>query len=182
MSVVKGAKPLRRVGGGVFNVNRYYCNVSDALYLGDIVSLEGTADSEGVPSVIACTPSLVPVGVIVGFEANKDVIDTQLYKKAGDAMYVLVADDSDLIFDITVDATFAAADLGSNYDLVFAEGSTVTGYSGMKLDVGTAGTSASLHMKALRKSAYPDNDFGTDTIVECKWSQHSLGNVDSVGV
>lgn len=103
-----GARPLRRSGGGAPHINKYYCNVSDALYVGDIVALEGTADAEGVPSVIACTPCLIPVGVIVGFLPLKGKDESELYKLAGDALYVLVADDPDLEFEIQSDAAIVA--------------------------------------------------------------------------
>jgi hypothetical protein len=177
-----GARPLRRRGGGNIHINKYYVNVSDALYVGDIVSMEGTADSEGVPSVIACTPCLIPAGVIVGFEASKDVIDTQLYKKAGDAMYCYVADDPDLIFEIQTDAAIVAGDFGLNGDLVFTEGSTDTGRSKMEFDVGTKATTSALHMKLLRLSKYPDNEIGDAAIVECCWSQHAQGLDAATGV
>lgn len=173
-----GARPIRRSGGGNIHVNRYYSNVSDALYIGDIVSLEGTADSEGVPSVIACTPCLIPAGIIVGMEVDKDRLDSQLYKKAGDAVYFLVADDPDLIFEIQTDAAIVAADFGLNADLVFTEGSTDTGRSKMELDVGTKATTSALHMKMLRLAKHPDNEIGDAAIVECRWAQH-VGGLDA---
>lgn len=177
-----GARPLRRRGGGNIHINRYRCTVSDAIYIGDIVSHEGTADSDGVPSVIACTPCLIPLGVVVGIEHGEDFPEEQLYKKAGDSVYLHVADDPDLIFEIQTDAAIVAADFGLNADLVFTEGSVDTGRSKMELDVGTKATTSALHMKLERLSQYPDNEIGDAAIVECSWSQHHRGLDAATGV
>ena len=177
-----GAKPIRREGGGNIHVNRYYCNVADALYIGDIVALEGTADTEGVPSVIACTASLIPVGVVVGMEVSKDRLDSQLYKKPGDAVYLLVADSPSLSFEMQVNGTLAATDFGLNADLGFTEGSTVTGRSKMELLLSTKATTGALHMHMRRLAKQPDNEIGADAIVECSWSQHAYADGESAGV
>lgn len=171
-----GARPVREKGHPGYATNRYYADVSDALYVGDIVALEGTADSEGVPSVIACTPSLLPVGIITAIEPSKDIPEDQLYKKAGDAVYLTVADSPNLVFHIQADDTVAATDIGQQADLVFTEGDTNTGRSKMELDVGTLAASAALHMTLERLAQLPDNSLSdTNPIIECSFKQHSLG-------
>ena len=171
-----GARPISTASGHTTGaLSRYSVSVADALYVGDIVSLAGSADADGVPTAIACTPCLIPVGIIVSFEDKDGVPDSQLYKKSGDSLYALVADDPSLRFEIQTDAAIAATDFGLNADLVFAEGSTITGRSGMELDVGTKGTSAALHMHLERLVQSPDNEVGDAAVVECTWSQHAKG-------
>lgn len=170
-----GARPVSANGGNYTgSVNRYYCNVADALYIGDIVSLEGDSDVNGVPSVIACTPSLIPCGIIVGIEPSKDLPEDQLYKKSADAVYLLVADNPDLKFHIQVDEAVVAGNIGLNGDLIHAEGSTVTGRSKMELDHSTLATTAALHMTIERVVQSPDNELGADCVVECSFNQHAF--------
>lgn len=175
-----GGRPVTDANGNVSGgVNRYYSNVADALYIGDIVSIEGTGDTSGVPSVIACTPSLIPVGIIVAMEYKNGIPTDQLYKKSGDSVYFHVADGPDCNFEIQVDGTLAAADIGLNADLVFVEGSTVTGRSKMQCDLSTKATTAALHMAIKRLAQYPDNEIGADAIVICSWNQHQFQGLEA---
>lgn len=169
-----GAKPVTNSSGHYTgHLGRYLADVSDALYIGDIVALEGTGDVDGVSSVIACTPCLIPVGIIVAIEVSKDLPEEQLHKKAADTVYLQVADSPDLKFHIQSDEAVVATDLSQNADLIFAEGSTATGRSRMELDHSTLGTTAALHMTLERVVQSPDNELGADAVVECSWNQHA---------
>lgn len=170
-----GARPISDSGGHYSGVlNRYYCNVADAIYIGDIVAIEGAEDADGVPSVIACTPSLIPAGIVVGIEPSADIPETQLYKKSGDTVYLLVDDNPNVRFEIQCGAgTLAAGNIGLNGDLVFTEGSTVTGRSKMELDHSTLTLSAALHMSLERVVQSPDNELAENAVVECTFNQHN---------
>ena len=130
-----GARPISDSSGHYAgHLNRYIADIADALYIGDIVAIEGSADADGVPSVIACTPCLIPAGIIVAIEPSKDIPEDQLYKKSADTVYLLVDDNPNVRFEIQCgNGALIADNVGLNGDLIFTEGSTVTGRSKMEL-------------------------------------------------
>jgi len=149
-----GLDPIRYRDGKNYTgqCTRYYVPSSDgtALYKGDPVQLAGSADANGIPTVTRATAAggNYFLGVVVGFEPDRQIPLT--YRPASIGMYVLVADDPDLMFAIQEDAVggaLAVTDVGLNVDLIAGSGSTYTGLSGFLLDTSTKGTTATLQLK-----------------------------------
>jgi len=150
-----GLKPVRYKDGAPYNgaANVYYVPASDstALFVGDPVIIAGSGDAEGVPSITRAAAGDRITGVVVGFAplptgaAGSTSAVNRGYRAASEADYVLVADDTDLLFEATEDAVggaMAVADIGLNVDLVAAAGSAVTKQSGYALDSSTKATTS----------------------------------------
>ena len=165
---MKGARVVGHLYGAPFNggVKRYKHDSGDAtaIFRGDFVKLAGSADSDGLPTVIqAAAGDTQLLGVVVGFEAN--YADLSLLNCAASTNRVLlVADDPNTIFSIQEDSVgnnLAAADIGENADIVVGTGSTVTGLSGMELDSSDHKTGTA-QLRILRLDPVPGNDVGTN--------------------
>lgn len=146
------------VGGG----RPYYVPSSDstALYIGDPVTLTGTANTADVstgggvatggagsfkagtlPTVTRATAGDDQriTGVVVGVCYDPDDIHRPAYRK-GDVEAVVMVEDrlDDVVFEVASDGALAAAQVGLNAVIIGTGGSTVTGRSNVKLDSGTA--------------------------------------------
>lgn len=170
-----GLKPVRHKDGSPYNgaANVYYVPASDgtALFVGDPVIIAGSGDADGVPSVTRAAAGVRITGVVVGFTGNPNVsTDTGLragYRAASTEDYVLVADSTDLLFEVNEDAVggaLAVTDIGLNLDLVAAAGSTVTKKSGYALDSSTKATTAA-QVRLQGKSPTVDNAIGSTSTV-----------------
>ena len=149
-----GFKPVRYRGGKNYTgaVNVYYVPSSDgtALGKGDPVIQAGSADTNGVASVTRASAGggAYVKGVVVGFVPNQAI--PYSYRPASTEMYVLVADDEDLIFAIQEDAvggSLAATNVAQNCDFIAGSLSTYTGLSGFMLDSSTAATTNTLQCR-----------------------------------
>jgi len=185
-SRINGFKPVKHFNGSPYNgqSNIYATNASDgtALFVGDVVKLGADANAQGIQHVAAATAGVAgtgapALGVVVGvintkfdpvagrMSGGSVSLDTPVYRPASTAQYVLVADASDLIFE--VEATnagsaysFAVADVGTNANIAAGVGSTVTGNSGHSLDMGDKGATATLPFKVEGIVQRPDNEIG----------------------
>lgn len=143
-----GAIPVRYLNGRAWSgeATWYYTPSTDAaaIYLYDLVNLTGDMDATGhyaVADRTAATEALI-VGSVVGFslQPGPAIYPTNpsiKYRPASTAMYILVADDPNLIFHMREDgvgATIATTDSAAGCDIVATAGSTTTGVSGMVLD------------------------------------------------
>src|ERR1700744_33518 len=174
VSRINGFRPVKHVDGSPWNgqVNRYFVAATDstAIFNGDLVKFAAVSDTQGqtvipgVPSIggtqgatkfVAQTDSAA-LGVAVGFMINPLNLNSPQYRVANTAMYVLVADQPDLIFEAQVDTTtgggntagvVAAANFNKNYNVSDAGGSTVTGFSGEQVQASSAATTATLPLK-----------------------------------
>jgi hypothetical protein len=163
----------------------YYVPASDgtALYIGDPVVKNGSADAAGVPGVVLASAGGAITGVVQGFMPN-GTTDMAGYRAASTAAYVLVADDPDLIFEVQEDSVggaLAAADIGLNADFITAAGSTYTKRSGAMLDTSTRATTATLPLKIVGLRQIPGNDFGNNAKVLVRINKHTEANA-SVGL
>lgn len=172
-----GLSPVGYLSGAKWNGQaRRYCIPSsdgNAYAIGDPVVLAGSADSNGVSTVVLATPGSGLTGVIVGMggrlyggpsadptNLNTTVIPaTKTY-----AYYVDVVDDPNVIFQVQEVGTgtqLVAAAVGLNCNLVAAANN---GYvSGWMLDNSTEATTDTLDVKllGLAQLAPPDaNAFG----------------------
>lgn len=173
----RGFKPVGHLNGNPWNgkANMYYVPSSDgtAIFIGDAVKSAGSADSTGkYPAVAQAAAGDSIRGVAIGFSDQPNIaVDTsnlyRMYRPADTAMYVLVVDDPDVIFEIQEDnasSDLAATDVGSTTDIVVGSGDTSNGMSGMELDSDSAGTSSDQCL-LLRVSNREDNALGD----HCKW-------------
>lgn len=174
-----GLKPIREAGSAPFNggVNMYYHPASDAtaLYIGDPVVKNGSADAAGVPGVTRGAASSALTGAVVGFVPD-GVVDIAGYGAASTAFYVLVADDPNQEFEIQDDGVggaLAAADIGLNADIVAASGSAYTKRSGFMLDTSTKATTATLPLKMLGLVQSPNNSFAANAKVRVRINNHT---------
>lgn len=169
-----GLAPVEYLGGAQWNgkARRYYIpsNDTNAYAIGDPVVLAGSADSNGVASVVLATPGSALLGPIVGMggmqyggpsvdptNLNTTVIPATKTK----AYYVLVADDPNIIFEVQEIGTgtqLTAAEVGLNANLVAG---TNSGYlSGWLLTNTTEATTSTLDVKLLGLKQVAGNAFG----------------------
>ena len=199
----RGFRLVDSMVGGKPRINMYLIAATDgtATFVGDLVTLEGTAgsagtvvngiDVEGMPTVIQSTIVSTPVGVVVGFLPKQSDLSVK-YREASTARIALVADDPEAIFEIQEDSlvsTVKAADIGEAFDIVIGSGSTTTGLSANMID-STAHATTGKTFRVLRLAPRPDNTMGDGTITGstatryAKWlgtfAEHQYKSVDGV--
>lgn len=155
VSRLRGFRPVKMLSGAPWNgkVTRYYVAAADATLIGvgDLVVLDGTADTNGVAAVTRAAANGVCVGPVVWVEPNPSDL-TKQYRVASTAAYVYVADDSNIIMEAQEDAdtsTIATSQTGANFNFVVADASTVTGMSGMQVDSNTGATTNTLPLRLM---------------------------------
>lgn len=172
-----GLKPVKHLNGSPWNgqANVYYIPATDstAVFVGDGVKSAGAADVTGkYPTVAQAAAGDALRGVVIGFgEVPQIMINPtnpdRVNRPADTAMYVLVVDDPNVIFEIQEDGvggTIAAASVGLSTDLVVGAGNDVNGKSGMELD-SSGVTASAATCKILRVVNREDNALGAN----CKW-------------
>lgn len=185
-----GLKPVRYLSGAPYNgaANRYYIPAGDtnaAAYVGSLVKLAGSADSDGIPTVTAnVATSNSVVGVVVAVEP--ETADSPTYRVNSTGRYVYVADDPNLVFEVQEDSdseSIVADEVGTTADLTgFTSGSSVTGLSAIEIDSDTAGGTTGDHdVQILRLAQRPDNSIGTNAVWEVRLLNHDRYG-DAVGV
>lgn len=181
-----GLKPVKYLSGAPWNgkANVYYIPATDgtAMFVGDAVKSAGSADATGkYPTVTQVAAGDAVRGVVIGFADNPYVMihpDTpnRTYRAASTAMYCLVVDDPDVIFEIqedSVGAALAAVDVGLSADLVVGSGNTANGKSGIELDSSTKVTTAAT-CKILRLVDREDNVLGNNAKWEVLIAEHEM--------
>ena len=170
-----GFKPIRHLNGNPWNgkLRVYYHSASDAtaIYKGDVIKLNGSADATGkypdVISVAGDTDEHV-VGVAVAFstvpQLRADPSNlTRNYCPASTEMYVGVCDDPDVIYEVQEDGDttpIAAASVGLNTTIVMTAGSTTTGVSAFEIDSDEVATTNTDLVRILRLVDREDNALG----------------------
>jgi hypothetical protein len=174
-----GLRPVGHLMGASWNgkANVYYIPSTDDTdtFIGDLVTLEGSADATGkYPTVAQHTAAdTANVGVIIGFGKDPSLMAdpdnlSMKYREGGVAMYCLVVDDPFVIFEIQEDSvggSIAATSVGLATNIVVGSGSTTTGKSGMELDSSDVSTDTAGTCRLLRIVNRPDNELGD----HCKW-------------
>lgn len=173
-----GLKPVKHLDGspwnGKYNIYSVSADDATAIYIGDLVTMDGTADATGkYPGVKQTTADDdTIVGVAIGFGttpdliANPDSLGTR-YRPASVLRYVAVVDDPTVIYEIQEDSaggSIAITAVGNNADVVVGSGNTTTGMSGMELDSSDVGTTAG-DLRIMRVVNREDNALGD----HCKW-------------
>ncbi len=160
--------------GGVVQTTEYYVPASDntALFIGDPVTIAGSGDALGVPSIArTAAGSGNPItGVVVGFKPDANIVANG-YRAASTAAYVLVCDDPEQVFEIQDDSdggALAVADIGLNANLVAGSGSAATKRSGFELDTSSKGTGATKQLRILSITQRADVEVGANTKVRVR--------------
>jgi hypothetical protein len=154
-----GARPVKHISGSPYNgqCNKYVCTTGNAVFLGDFVKSGGTADADGVASVVIAAAGDTLRGVVVG--VVPETADSLIYRASSTTRYLMVCDDPDIIFEIQADnggANLALIDVGENADILVTGGSTVTGTSATELDSSTHVTTTA-QLRILGFSQRADN-------------------------
>lgn len=178
VSRANGFKPVKSVNGAPYSgaANVYFVPASDSsvIMIGDAVKLAGDARAAtGAPTVTRVSGATdIPVGVVVGilFTGVGDLtnippvtdLNTPVYRRASTDRYLLVADDSDLVYEVQYSATSVAAatitaNVGLNGQFTTTAGSTTSGSSGMSIDSTGLATTATLPLKIVGFPNRPDN-------------------------
>lgn len=190
----QGFSPVKYSSGapyvGAFNTYFVPATDSTALFIGDPVIDAGSADSRGVPTVTRATAGsgAYTRGVVIGFLPVYPTITTApnlniTYRPASTAMYAMVADDPDILFEIQEDSVggaLAATNTGQNADFVAGAGSTATGLSGFMLDSSTAATTNTLQCRIVSLADRVDNIIGTNAKWLVTFNLHQARNLTGV--
>lgn len=203
VSRINGFRPVKHATGAPYNgqANMYAVAASDgtALFVGDPVILDGAGTAGGVATVKRAAAGAPVLGVVVGFVPQKvdpvtgamstgsTSLDTPQYRPASTAMYVMVADAPDLLFEVEgtnagASYTYLSADIGLNADGYYGgSGSTTTGASAASLDVGaTKAATATLQFKIMGTVQRVDNEAVNSSSTAVKYlvkaNQFTLGN------
>lgn len=196
VSRVNGFRPIGHLNGSNWNgkVNKYWIAAADgtATFVGDLVKLSGTANTDGtLPSVVQAAAGNTCVGVVVSFEPNPSNL-TEIHRTASQNIaaqdagrWVYVADDPDLVMEAQEDAVggaLAITNVGQNVDFVVGAGSATTGQSGMQVDSSTALTTSTLPLRILGFSSRIDNEVAANAKVKVAFNVHQFGSVGTTGV
>lgn len=187
-----GLKPVRYLNGAPWNgkARMYYVrsDYATALFIGDTVKSGGSADALGKYATVEASGAGGDIrGVVIGFSDQPYVaFDAdnlyRKYKPASTAMYCLVVDDPDVIFEVQEDndANDIDADMvGLNSDLVATAGDTASGISGYELDSSGTGTGTA-QCRILGLVDREDNVMGTRAKWEVLINEHELKSVTGV--
>ena len=212
---INGFSPVGYLNGAKYTgqARLYAIPTSDttASYaIGDPVQSAGSCDSDGIPYIkkipAASASSFVALGVIVGIrvaDPGVSLVGTslsleQLYLNAGtrtNVRYVYVADDPNLLFEISGGATATNltlakgrynAGIGSFYsaaDQTYAidQNATVTTlttsspYSNVILSSATVATTNTLPLSLLGLAQKPDNAVGAYSRILVRFNNHEFG-------
>lgn len=180
--IPSGLKPIKTLNGAAWNgqANVYFIPDTDttAVFKGDAVKSAGSADATGkTPTVARCVAGDAVRGVVIGFGTDPNIMINPdnpniNYRPASTAMYCLVVDDPNVIFEVQDAGTVAAANVGLSADLVATAGNTTTGLSGMEVSGTKVATAATL--KLLRLVNREDNELGANARWEVLIAEHEM--------
>ena len=172
-----GFRPVRHLNGNPWNGGGrwYYIPSTDstAVFRGDAVKSAGSSDTSGKYATVQQAAATEAIrGVVIAFADQPYIgVDqdnlTRSYRPISTAMYCLVIDDPDVIFEIQEDNATNDMDadmVGLSTDIAVGTGDTTTGLSAMELDSSDTATAAG-QCKVLGVSNKLDNALGT----YCKW-------------
>lgn len=134
-----GLKPVSYLNGAPYTgqARLYSVPVSSAdLYIGDPVTLSGSADTNGLAGISIGVAGSAIIGVIVGFlvappgvslvATNIDLTIRSIQSSTTAVQYAMVADDANIMFEIQDGQTVATslANIGLNTNFLIAAGAT----------------------------------------------------------
>lgn len=176
-----GFRPIGNLYGAPYNGGLVKVAFEDenavATFIGDLVRLEGGADTEGNPTVDqSADEDTDHFGVVVAFEPDRTNLETK-HRLASTVRTAYVAPCTQgALFVVQAAGSIAATDIGNTADILVGSGNTTTGISSMEItNVGQG----NLHLIALYPS--PDNEFGTNAKIIVRINENSFGG-DGTGV
>ncbi|HUY05013.1 MAG TPA: hypothetical protein VMV33_17175 [Rhodocyclaceae bacterium] len=172
----RGLIPYAYQGGGPYNgaVSTYYVPVGNAtaLFIGDpVILITNSSDGNGVQSVGIATAGATNyiLGSFQGISNNAGratiplLQSSPVYLPAGQAAYVYVADDPNLLYWAQEDSAGGAmvsGASGQNVNLVAGAGNTTSGYSGWMLQSSSLNVDATYQMRIMQMLQEADNAVG----------------------
>lgn len=172
-----GLRPTRYISGAPYNGagNIYHVPATDAtaIFIGDLVTLTGTSDTRGIPTVEQADAGDVVLGVCIGVRAVTQ--ESTVFRAASTERYIFVEDSPEVVYEIQEDSVggaLTADSVGLNANFIVGTGSTSTGISAMELDSNTAATTATLPLKILRLVDREDNEIGDQAKWEVRLNSH----------
>ena len=206
-SRVNGFKPVKHLNGAPYNgqANLYEVPAGETVpvFVGDLVKLSDSAATSLYPAVEAVVGASAQIsagpilGAVVGIVNSKFdpvagalstgsiSLDTPVYRPASTKQFVLVADNTDLVFEAEADASVAATSIGLNVG-VGATAHTnplLTGASPMYVYSTTApDTTSTRPLQILGIVNRPDNEIGANSKVLVRINVQSYGSVGVAGV
>ena len=193
-----GLKPIRYAWGAPYNgaANAYFATgASGAIFIGDTIVLDGTANASTVQgyeagTLTGCSISAVgdgdPIhGVCVGVVPVTR--DSTTHREDSTDRIIMVADDPNLVFEVQTDTAGTdwalATDIGAYANLLTGTGSTVTGLSGFTGDTSDAPDAADVSNQLLivRLAPRVGNTAGEFGVYEVLINNHGYANVADAG-
>lgn len=155
-----GFLPINRQGG-VYNGATQRCYIPTTasegpLFIGDVVTLIGSASTDGYPSVKEAAATEAAYGVVTAFESVTS--SSTVYRAASEERYCQVVPCVGNYFIAQFDGVSEAADVGLNTIFVVGAGSTVTGKSTTELSATTVSATVVNEVKIIAFVDKPDND------------------------
>lgn len=206
-SRINGFKPVKHLNGSPYNgqANLYEVPAGEAVpvFIGDLVKLSDSAATSQYPAVeavvgasaqIAAGPILGAVVGIVNVKTDPTSgilstgsisLDTPVYRPASTKQFVLVCDNTNVVYEAEADASVAAASIGLNVGVGASAhtNSLLTGASPMYVYSTTApDTTSTRPLQILGIVNRPDNEIGANSKVLVRINVQSFGSVGVAGV
>lgn len=180
-----GLAASRLLSGADWNQqgNTYYIPSTDtnAYYVGDPVASIHAMDANGVPGVGIATAGSPIRGVIMAVVpqpagANALQYNSVPASKGGNAYYVIVADDPNIIFTIQDDGlnTLTGTAINKNANFTLAAPSTQWQFSATVLNTGSVATTSTLNLRILGITQTPSNAPGAYATWDVLINNHEL--------
>jgi len=182
---VFGFHPVGTLNNADTNMSEMTCAFAaadaTAAFVGDLVLFTGVFDATGVPIVKQAAATDVGLaGAITSFDVDGASLGT-VSRPTLTARYCKVNVDPSTIYLCQGNAALALIDAGMRFKPVVAAGSTVTGRSGMQLDVSTKATTATFPLTVVRYA--PDTTpAATYNKLYVKINSHYFGGLGTTGV
>lgn len=196
-----GGRPVGHTNGSPYNgqANLYVFPATngDAIHIGDFVKSRADGDANGVQGVDKAAGTDVCRGIVVGIlgaypgvsmEGTALNLEQAGYISATNAaaVYVLVADEPDLVFEIQCGATatnLVKEKLAYNFSLSIAVPSPATNpLSATIVDNSTINTTNSLNFKMLGLARRPNNVIGAYQVVRAAFNAHELNVANTTAI
>ena len=196
----RGIIPYAFRSGAPYNgaVRTYYVPVGNgtALFIGDpVLNLTNNSDGNGIQAVEIATagtnntdlPHAI-LGAFCGISNNAGqttitLLQSQtVFLAAGQAAYIYVCDDPNLLYEVQEDSVGGALVSGAsgrNAALVAGTGSTASGYSGWQLQSSTLSTTAE-QMRIIQALQESDNAIGVNAKWLCSINNHPFNNTTGI--
>lgn len=184
-----GLKPVSYLNGAPYSGQARLYSVpvsSAAMYIGDPVTLSGSADVNGLAGIAIGVAGSAVIGVVVGFivaapgvslvAVNIDLTIRSIQPSTTVVQYALIADDPNLIYEIQDGQTTATAatDIGRNTNFLIAAGATTYSDSGT-VTAATLTDSTTANLKLMGLTQRVDNAFGQYAKLLVKINNHAYG-------